>query len=234
MRAYVCLFFYVEELPRYVYTLQLLTHPSTHNHLFTHSLIHPLTHSLTDHFSPLLAFLDPYNRSVGWAAAIFSRGNVSKAPDSRWLLFGIANASFYTSPAFTSALAPLIRTLVATLPLAPSPSLSPRGVLSRLWADGEPAPLPPLYLSPVTSGARHFMYTDPATGTPRRWFMFGANMYRTFNFADTLDKSTIALRFESLHQAGCNCVRAFAWEQLLETPGLMGVAVAAARKWGIR
>ena len=89
---------------------------------------------------------------------------------SRWLSFGVTNASFYTNTLFSRALGPLVEAVLggaqplpalAALPVAPA--------WAEVLGEAEPARLPQLRLGPVANGTRDFVFTDPQSGAERRW-----------------------------------------------------------------
>jgi hypothetical protein len=192
----------------------------------------------SDRFVPLLALHDRHDRNVGWGASLLAHGANKAMNGSRWLSFGITNASFYTAADFVDSIALLVSAAFGSgaLPVPFFLASHDAGVTPRLSSAAplsEPAPLPKLRLSAIRNGNSHFVYTDPSSGLERRWFMLGCNLYRAMDFGP-MTADEIANQFAAVHDAGATAIRAFSWEKILEQPELRAAAVRAARVYNIR
>ena len=187
-------------------------------------------------FVPLLHAVDKHNRSVGWALStmIHTGGPYN---GSVWLLSGIKEQAFLTSPSFVTTLATalaagakspsVISTAAATFQAAGL--ASQKAAAAAIGASTRPSP--PGFIktgrsTTADTDRNHLMYADDGS----RYFMLGGDYFRGM-FNSSLDAETLAIDLRNAVLSGLNTLRFYGFPASLlavEDPGQGGSGGATA------
>lgn len=162
-------------------------------------------------FVPLLHAVDKHNRSVGWAlSAMVHTGGPYNG--SVWLLSGIKEHAFLSSPSFATTLA----TALAGGARSPSVISAAAATFQAVGLAAQKAavaaigaatrPSPPGFIktgrpASTETDSKHLMYDDGS-----RYFMLGGDYFRGM-FNSSLDAETLAIDLRNAVLSGLNTLR---------------------------
>lgn len=178
-------------------------------------------------YLPLLEAIDQYDRRRGWAMGMLIHyGGAYKG--GRWLMSGISDTSFYTSPTFLSHLGAAVRAMSQSDLAAESQQRNAQRLLIRLPVTS-PAPSGRIAVSP---DGKRLIFPD---GRP--FFMVGVNYMgpsdRPCYFdPNCFDPELIEADFRLAHGAGINCMRIWCGNFPVDPQGAKTI-LELARRYGI-
>ena len=175
-------------------------------------------------FTPLLSANDRHGRVRGWAAGLLS--HFDEYPGSDWLLFGISNPEFYSTPGFAATLAAILPKMAGDGLAREAKAAQDLAVATRIPLT---SPAPKGFLRRSADG-KHIVHPDG-----RRFFMVGMNYHRSLDQGEwfgkqPFDEVSFEDDFRKARDAGVNCIRLGTAGHFYEKPE---VVRECARRYGI-
>ncbi len=174
-------------------------------------------------FVPLLHAVDKHNRSVGWAlSAMVHTGGPYNG--SVWLLSGIKEHAFLTSPSFATTLATALAggAKSPSIISAAAATFQAAGLASQTAAataiGASTSPSPPGFIKTgrpanIKPDSKHLMYASDGS----RYFMLGGDYFRGM-FNSSLDAETLAIDLRNAVLSGLNTLRFYGFPASLVAP----------------